>query len=156
MSKSIFRMSFIGLLILTSCHEVEELRAWVNQMESLRNQVRSFMDEVPYQEKQHQAFKNYFSEIEKLALKLVKDPTYARDFNRAVASVDLADLCARVFVNRLDWESLIERCTRNSFFLCSDEVRFYPDLIGAMRKTLSPDQQQRFDAAETCLSSADL
>lgn len=143
-------MAAMSLLGVSGCDETAAVRGWIATLEPLRVKAAAEIHAVPYQTAQHLAFKNYFHEIETTALKLVQDRKFAEKFNQAVAKTDLKDTCARVFMERRDWESIAANCLRNGLFICSEEVRVYPEMVAGIRKKLIPDQQRRFDAAPSC------
>lgn len=153
----IFLRGFIPILItlflVSGCNEEKAIRDWVIKIEPLRNQARVALDEYPYEASQHQAFKNYFSELENLAFRLSQEQGFIVRFNNGISQVDLKDVCTRIFIVRPDWESLMLRCTRNEFFLCSDDVKYYPDMVAMFRQQLVPTVQQKFDSIEACKSA---
>lgn len=138
---------------ISGCDEKAAVDDWVNKVNPLRVKVRNDLNVVPYQTQQQQDFRNYFVEIENMAVKLKQDPQYASAFNDAVSKMDLKDLCAKVFVVRTDWQVIMDNCSKNGFFLCSDEVKFYPDMVSGVRKALAADQQRRFDGTPACKSA---
>jgi hypothetical protein len=138
---------------IAGCDEKAAVDDWANKINPLRVKVRGDLNAIPYQTQQQQDFRNYFVEIENMAVKLKQDSSYATAFNQAVSKMDLKDLCAKVFVARADWQVIMANCSKNGFFLCSDEVKFYPDMVAGMRKPLAADQQRRFDGTPACKSA---
>ena len=150
--------SFIGLVAcfamlsgVAGCDdEAQDIQNWVENTNKLRVTAKQQGDVVPYRQDQFKALKAYFAEVNQMVLALKNDPNFAGRFNQAVAKADLKVTCAKVFLTKPEWEVIVERCTRNNFFLCAEEVRAYPDMVSTMRGKLGADQQRRFDQTEAC------
>ncbi len=136
---------------ISSCDdEYQDIQNWVEKVSKLRATAKEQGDVVPYRQKQFKALKAYFAEINQMALVLKNDANFAQRFNNAVAKADLKETCAKVFLAWVDWQAIAERCTRNNFFLCAEEVRVFLDIVTAMRGKLSAEQQKRFDQTPSC------
>lgn len=149
---------FLGLLIclttlsgISGCDdETQDIQNWVENTNKLRATAKAQGDIVPYRQQQFKALKAYFSELNQMALALKNDAGFAQRFNNAVAKADLKATCAKVFLARTEWQVMAERCTRNNFFLCAEEVRAFPDMVEAVRGKLVAEQQKRFDQTPSC------
>lgn len=148
---------FIGLitfLIFTSgvsgCDESEDIKNWVENTNKLRATAKQQGDIVPYRQDQFKALKAYFVELNQMALALKNDSKFAERFNKGVANADLKETCPKVFLTRSEWQAMVERCTRNNFFLCAEEVRAYPEMVSTIRGKLVSEQQKRFDQTPAC------
>ncbi len=130
--------------------EGQDIQNWVENTSKLRATAKEQGNIVPYQQQQYQALKAYFVEINEIALALENDANFALRFNNAVAKADINVICAKVLFTRSEWQDLVERCTRNNFFLCAEEVRAFPDMVGTLRGRLVPEQQMRFDQTPSC------
>ena len=128
----------------------QDIQNWVDRVSALRTTAKQQGDVVPYRQPQFKALKAYFAEMNQMALALVNDSKFASRFNSAVARADLKTTCAKVFLTRAEWKVMMERCTRNNFFLCSEEVRAYPEMVTTLRGKLGADQQKRFDQTAAC------
>ncbi|MGK5087363.1 hypothetical protein WDW86_07375 [Bdellovibrionota bacterium FG-2] len=135
---------------LSGCNENVAVQEWIGRVDPLRAKTVESVNSFPYHLEQHQAFKNYFSEIEQIALKLTQDKTYVTNFNNALAKTNFQDACARVFIPLQDWQTIMGHCLKNGLFICSEEVRVYPELVSAIRGLLVPEQQKRFDSTPSC------
>ena len=137
-------------LSLSGC-ESQGIQTWVESTNELRLNAQKQGEVVPYRREQFEALKSYFGTIGEMALSLKNDEDLARRFNRAIAKSDLNDTCAKVFIARDEWEVMVERCTRNDFFLCAEEVRAYPEMVESLRGSLYEAQKIRFDATPSCM-----
>lgn len=143
----------VGVVVLSgiaACDESQDIENWVENTNKLRLAARQQSDKVPYRQEQFNAFKSYFSELNQMALALRNDVQFGARFNAAILQSDLGATCAKVFMSRNEWQLILDRCTRNNFFLCSDEVRAYPEVTTAIREQLGAEQRRRFDDAKAC------
>lgn len=155
--------SFLGLLTclvtlsgVSGCDdETQDIQNWVENANKLRVTAKQQGDIVPYRQAQFKALKDYFGEINQMVLALGNDANFAQRFNNAVAKADLKATCAKVFLTASEWQTMVERCTRNNFFLCSDEVKAYRDMVIGLRSRLAQEQQKRFDQTPACRASLD-
>jgi hypothetical protein len=143
---------FIALLSLSlsGCDEKKVFSETVGELNRLRGVAVSQMDMTPYRKDQYQAFQAYFAQAAEWVLMLKSDAKTAKGFNAALDRQDLNALCEKLFVSRSAWTRIMENCTRNRFFLCSEEVRAYPDLLRALRESMSEANRIRFDQGENC------
>lgn len=132
------------------CDKAQDIQNWVDNTAKLKLTAKRQGDVTPYRQEQYGALKAYFVELNQMALSLKNDATFKGRFDGAVAQSDLGEVCRRAFFTRVDWELVIQRCTRNNFFLCAEEVRSYPETVAAIRGSLSPTQLKRFDNARAC------
>ncbi len=141
-----------AVLALTACNEVEiqQSKDWVDKMEQFRGKTEQAIPLKPYRTEQQVIFKEYFGELVRNALRIKEDEKVAKQFNKWVSKQDLNQVCSRVFIRKTDWESVNVGCTKNGFYLCSEDVRAYPDTLKTLRESLSPDQQKRFNEAKAC------
>lgn len=135
---------------ISGCDESEEIKNWVENTSKMRITALAQSEVVPYRSSQYEALKTYFSEINQMALALKNDSKHSDRFNSAVAKSDLKVICPKVFIERRQWQAIMERCTRNRFFLCSEEVRAYPAMVLALREILIAEPQKKFDQTNDC------
>ena len=138
----------------SSCDKTSEIRNWVNQSASLRESAENQLPNIPYRRPQHEAFKAYFSELNHMALALGRDEKLKGRFNESAAQGDFKVICQKIFMHRSRWDSLVQGCTKNRFFLCAEEVRAYPEMVQSLRGALRTDLQHRFDGAVNCQAAS--
>ncbi len=148
---------FAMLTGVSGCDDqMQDIQNWVENTNKLRATAKQQGEVVPYRQAQFKALKDYFGEINQMVLALGNDANFAARFNTAVSKADLKATCAKVFLTNLEWQTMVERCTRNNFFLCADEVKAYRDMVIGLRARLVPEQQKRFDQTPTCRASFDV
>ncbi len=147
---------FWALIFLIGCEGRVSIPEWINRTEKLLLEVEKQSEVTPYRIEQFQAFKQYFKEINQLAVSFKENEKLARKLNKGLNKTDLSKVCGQIFLGYNDWKIIERNCMKNGFFLCSEEVRAYPDAVVALRKILSPDQKILFDQAESCKRSTGL
>lgn len=140
----------IGSILFSGCKGAIDLAAWVNHTEKLKLAAQTEGAVIPYREKQYAALKPYFYEIEQIALAIKNDDSFSGDFNESILKSDLAEVCRRVFIQKDEWDLMMKRCHKNRYFLCSEEVRAYPDRIRSLRESMTANLQAKFDELKEC------
>lgn len=134
----------------SGCNEDAQVRAWVDATSAKKETAQSASGQMPYREPQFTALRDYFAELAHMALTLESDPDRAAALNTVLAKMDMREICTKTLISKQTAETIIQRCTRNRFFLCAEEVRSYSVIVAALRAKLNPEQQKRFDDTETC------
>lgn len=143
-------LSVFILTGISGCDETKDIQNWVENVDTLRKTALKQAEVRPYKNDQYKALKDYFSELNQMALALKNDQGLADRFNEAVSKADLKTTCSKVFITTDQWEVMVRKCTRNRFFLCAEEVRSYREIVSALRGSLKVDQQKRFDETASC------
>lgn len=136
-------LAVVGVLVaLSGCGGEDDVREWIEHTGALQTNVVRQVDSAPYRKEQHEAFKAYFSELAEMALLLKGEADAVKALNAVAQKSDLEDVCRKVLIPKATWQNMVQRCTKNRFFLCAEEVRAYPDMIAVLREKLSPDQRR--------------
>lgn len=142
-------LGLCALVVLSGCRD-GEMAARISGLESLRAAASKQVEHAPYRLAQHQAFKAYFAQIESIARDLRERKGAARSLGRALKKAEFESLCARVWMPKAEWITLVSLCSRQGFFLCAEEVRAYPDLVRAFRDGLPEPERVRFMESKAC------
>lgn len=148
--KVLLKFATLIALGLLACNQQTDLQSWIKKVGPLKEKCLQNIQTTPYSSEINQIFKSYFSEIEQVALNLVRDPKQVKVFNQALANVQFSDLCQRVFLEKKNWQLIQANCIKNGFYVCSEEVRAYPVFISAIRSHLDSNQVKRFDSTPEC------
>lgn len=141
------------MFFFMACNEEEEIQMWIQKIEQFKINVQEERDHAPYGQKQQEAFKAYFSEINQMVVTLKKEEKYVKPFNTVIEKNDLATLCSKALLLKEEWQGIMRHCTRNRFFLCSEEVRSYPEMLSALRSYLRTKNKNKFDTIPACKDS---
>lgn len=105
---------------------------------------------TPYRQKEHQEIKDYFVSLNKLSEDVKSTNKLNRRYNAYLRSVGLKKFCSDVFITKNDWETMKANCTRNRFFLCSDDVLEFPASKKSIGDTLENDVKDEFLKTSEC------
>ena len=147
---------FMILPVLSGCNEKKETEKWIVTLSQKLQAVRLEAGDVPYRQEQHLALRNYFSEVAKGVLVLKQEPKKAEAFNSVFRKLEADAVCSRTLISSSEWRQIAGNCVRNRFFICSDEVRAYPELLVALTDQLTADNRRRFDDSPTCRAALEM
>lgn len=143
-------LALFVLPILIGCESEKDFINWMEKTEDFKIEALKQSEVVPYRNEQFMALKSYFKEINLLAISLKEDEKRVKKLNSVLKRKDLEEICAKILLENNDWKRIAKNCKKNNFFLCSEEVRAYPEAIDVLRKILADDQKVRFDQAGSC------
>ena len=137
------------LISLVGCKEVD-FQKQIDALDSARKISLEASQQTPYGESQYPAIKNYFFQIEQLALEISSEPKLVKGLNSVIKNGELNELCSRAFLPKTEWARIATECTRNSFFLCAEEVRSYEENLLTLKKLLTAEQATKFMNTPSC------
>ncbi len=143
------------LMTFTGCKEMD-FDKWIESVNLLLDKTLELSNQAPYNEKHYIVLKNYFNEIDQITLTIKSNPKLIKYFNSKIKESDLESLCSQVFISKVEWLSIVNHCTRNNFFLCSEEVRTYNETLNILRSFLDKDQRNRFDNTNSCRDAIEI
>jgi hypothetical protein len=112
--------------------------------------AESTFNSTPYRQKEHQEIKDYFVSLSKLSEDALGSNKLNRRYNSYLRSVGIKKFCSDIFITKNDWEVMKANCTRNRFFLCSDDVLEYPTSKKSIGETLESDLKDEYSKATEC------
>ncbi len=133
----------------TGCKDFS-IEEWTKETRILRAEVESLPEVSRLNSAEYALTKNYFSRISDLALQLTENPKQAERLDSNLRKKNLDEVCEDLFLREESWKLLMKKCTSGRFFVCSEELRVYPDLIKAIRMKLSPALQNTFNNSDSC------
>ena len=153
-ARKLLATGFCGLLlVLTGCVEGQSFRDWVKQTAVLKEEALKQSQVQPYRSEQYKALQGYFKQLFEVTLEMSQNPKRVKQLNEALEDEDLGSVCSQILVPYSNWVEISGRCTKNRFFLCSEETRAYPEAVEVLRAKLSEKTRARFDQTETCIQA---
>ena len=146
--KSIFIVMTIVWSLGSFAQEDAESR--VERIASLRMNVESVLNIEHYKADEHATIKAYFSELSALTEDLGLYSKYRRRFNRFLRNDGVESFCKSAYLDKGRWNTLVQNCTKNNFFLCSEEVRIYPEHKAALKAQLDEDNKTQLERLAIC------
>lgn len=120
------------------------------ELATFRGDLENKMDKTPYYGEEHTTIKRYFTELQELNEDLQNSSRYLRRFNNYIRDVGAETFCNEALLEQEKWTQLIKNCTKNNFFLCSEEVKLYPNIKEVLLNLLYEDVRKQMLAAKSC------
>ena len=142
-------LTFSAVILVTGCNDFS-IEEWTKETRTLRAEVESLPGVSKLSSEEYALTKQYFSRISDLALQLTENPKQAERLDSNLRQKNLDEVCGDLFLREESWKLLMKKCTTGRFFVCSEELRVYPDLIKSIRMKLSPSLQETFNNSNSC------
>lgn len=124
----------------------EQISAVVDSKKSALNTFGS----TPYREKEYISVRDYFITLNEYGLEVKNNSRSNKRLNSYLAAEDIAGFCSDIFVSKSEWEQIKTNCTKNRFFLCSDEVLLLNEYKKNVFDSLSSVLKVAFSSAVEC------
>ncbi len=105
---------------------------------------------IPYRDKEYIAVKNYFLGLRDYGEQLGTSGKAKRRLNRFLEPKTVSKFCQDIFITKSEWELMKSNCTKNGFFLCSDEVMEFSAYKLQISTALDSDLLSSFNSSATC------
>lgn len=141
----------LSILVLSS-NALAQLNpnARTKELATFRGDLEIKMDKTPYYGEEHTTIKKYFTELQKLNEDLENSRRYLRRFNDYIRDIGVETFCNEALLEQEKWTQLIKNCSKNNFFLCSEEVKLYPNIKGVLVNLLEEDVKKQMLGANSC------
>ena len=96
------------------------------------------------------ALSAYFREVTELALSLKSDVKAQEYWASQVKANKLSGFCAKYVLTLPFWENLNRQCSVDGHYLCPDELKEYPAVLGTVLKNSPQSLKNDFAADAEC------
>ena len=141
---------FLICLVANTAFAQSEIASMISEVSKLKIEAESTLGATPYRAKEHQVIKNYFVGIRDFVVQIKDNSRTNRRFNSYLAAQEMGKFCSEVLINLKDWEQIKTNCTRNRFFLCTEDVNEYPETKKLFSEILSTELLQVFKNTPEC------
>lgn len=139
-----------ALGIAFSAFAQQDVASRSEELAALKVGLESVMDKGPYKAAEHTKIKAYFAELDSFNQDLNDYPKYLRRFNQYLRNNGVDSFCKSTRLDQKRWNDLIKNCTKNSFFLCTDDVKNYPAMKLALFNLLEDDNKSEMTKSASC------
>lgn len=122
----------------------------VNALAKERADLEGIIGRKSFTEEDHKVIRAYFSSLNSFDADLETFPKYRRRFDYSIRSIGVASFCENVFLDQGRYRELISNCTKNRYFLCSDEVMTFKDTKKKLSEKLEADLKTEFEKLSKC------
>lgn len=140
----------ILFVLMNQAMAQQDVKSRSEELSQLRSSLEAIIDRQPYKVEEHSAIKEYFSELTLFVADLESYPKYKKRFNQFLRSSGVEKFCGSILLDKSRWEALIKNCTKNNFFLCSEDVREYPTQKHSLAAVLDNDLKTQYLSIEKC------
>ncbi len=144
------QLIFLICLVANTAFAQSEIVSMISDVSKLRVEAEATLVATPYRAKEHQMLKNYFVSVRNFATEIKNNSRTSRRFNSYLTGQEMSKFCSEILVSLNDWEQIKMNCTRNRFFLCTEDVNEFPDSKKVLSEILSADLLQNFKNTPEC------
>jgi len=141
---------FLMCLVANTVFAQSEITSMISDLSKLRVEAEATLVATPYRAKEHQVLKNYFVGVRDFAVEVRDNSRTNRRLNSYLAGQVMAKFCSDILVSLNDWDQIKINCTRNRFFLCTEDVNEFQDSKKMLSEILSTDLLQIFKNTPEC------
>lgn len=115
-----------------------------------RADIEAVVDRRNFSDEDHRVIKEYFSSLNSFESDISQYPKYRRRLNTSVRSTGVESFCGSVLLDVARYNSLVSNCTKNGFFLCTDDVMTLVETKKKLSENLDTDLKTEFDKIDKC------
>lgn len=146
-------MKLIFALIVVSSQFAfaqQDIGQRVTALAKERADLEGVVGRKSFTEEDHKVIRAYFSSLNSFDADLEMYPKYRRRFDYSIRSIGVASFCENVFLDLGRYRELTSSCTKNGYFLCSDEVMTFKDTKKRLSEKLEADLKTEFEKLSNC------
>lgn len=115
-----------------------------------RTEIEGVVDRRTFSDDDHRIIKAYFSSLSNLDGDVAQFAKYRRRFNTNVRSTGVETFCGTVLLDVDRYNALVLNCTKNGYFLCSDDVLTFVETKKQLSEKLDADLKTEFAKLDKC------
>lgn len=146
--KILITLSFLFMSL--GCFGQENAESRTERLSLMKSELEAILNNKPYKTEEHTKIKAYFVELESLIKDLQLNSRYRRRFDRFLENKGVEAFCQAAYLEKTVWNDLIRNCTMNNFFLCTEEVKIYPEKKAAMKEIVSSEIKVQLENLPAC------
>ncbi len=144
--------TLITLFIMTLTFNAfsQDVSENMDSLTSARVEVESSINQKPYQKAQQEIFRTYFTKLKEFVSEVKESEYLTEQFNNLVLKMGVNNICKNILIDNTSWKDLVKNCTKNRFFLCSEEIKFYNDYKAGLKELMYQDLKSEFARSNNC------
>lgn len=144
------KKTIILIFLLVSLSSQANWKVEFLNVGNLKNSISQQIKDVPYSNENQNAFREYFISLKFLAAKANDSKIENKKFNKTIMSLGISEFCHDILLDYNDYETLVENCTQNSFFLCAEILRDYNVIFNDLKSALDDETLKEFSSIVGC------
>lgn len=143
-------ITFLILTLSMACFGQENAESRTEKLSVMKSDVEAVLNTTPFKSEEHTKIKAYFVELGSFIEDLQSSSRYRKRFNRFLRNTGVETFCQAAYLEKKRWNELVKNCTMNNFFLCTEEVKIYPENKTAMRELVDSDNKAQLETLPAC------
>lgn len=143
-------ITFIFLTISVGCFGQENAESRTEKLSVKKSELEAILNNKPYKAEEHTKIKAYFAELGSFVEDLQLYSKYRRRFNQFLRNAGVETFCQTAYLEKKSWDELVRNCTKNNFFLCTEEVKTYSEQKAAMKELAESDIKSQLETLPDC------
>ena len=144
-------LSLLVLCFFTSCRYGTSYSEFLS-LEDAKNNVELIRSK-DLSQKDHEAIKEYFGKVKELAYDFKQDSYMRNYFHNKFFRYFKTDLCSKVLLSKRSHDILMNKCEVNGFFVCSEEVKYYRQILQSIKSDFTALELENFKKDRACSST---
>ena len=137
-------------LTTTATAFAQDFSQSISNRKTARIDVESNVSQTPYQKTQQEIFKTYFSQLNDFVAELKGSEDLFEEFNGYVLKTGVNTFCKSILLDSIRWKELVKNCTKNRFFLCTEDIKSFKAVKASLRDLLYQDLKNEFSRSNNC------
>ncbi len=135
-------------LLLVSC-KYEESFKQLSELEAKKILVEEVLA-VDLTEDGQLKIKDYFSTIKVLAYEIKDNKKMSKYLHRKFSEYYKQDFCSKSILDSEIHRLLVEKCTVSGFYICSEEMKAYKDILKSVKSVFSSEELEIIIKDQNC------
>lgn len=129
------KIGFLFLFVLgfNSCKYEETYQKYLD-LSDAKSEIISFSGELD--EDEIDVTSDYFVTLKNLAYQVKYDKKIKKYLNKRFDKYFNKKDCVDIFLDKIEYHSVLSKCEVNGFFVCAEEAKYYVEIIKEVKKSL--------------------
>lgn len=145
-----YLITFLILTFSMTCFGQENAESRTEKLSVMKSDLEAILNTKPYKADEHTKIKAYFAELGSFIEDLQSSSRYKKRFNRFLRNTGVETFCQAAYLEKKIWSELVGNCTMNNFFLCTEEVKIYPEKKAAMKELVDNEYKTQLETLPAC------
>lgn len=145
-----YLLMIISVMLLSSC-KYGTTFSQLKNLNELKKEVEAASTEELTRENQLK-LRAYFSSIKDIAYEFMNNSKMQKYTHKKFSKFFSDSICSDVVLDQATYIELMNKCTVNGFYICSEEVKSYKGILVSVKKLFNEKEIEMITANESCKS----
>jgi hypothetical protein len=143
-------LMIISVMLLSSC-KYGTTFSKLNTLNDLKSEVETVSSQDLTRENQLK-LRAYFSSIKDIAYEFMNNSKMQKYTHKKFTKFFNESICSDIVLDQATYVELMNKCTVNGFYICSEEVKSYKGILVSLKKLFNEKEIEMITANESCKS----